>query len=105
HELRGNLAAGALATMAVGERHAEDIVGGAFARRDLRGLAKPPGEAVLPALDAIAVRRAVLLHEESGGGRELEEMVVQGRGQRLLVGEDERRRAPDQRHVLVAEAD
>ena len=31
-------------------------------------------------------------------------MIVEGRGQRLLVGEDEGRRAPDQGHVLVAEA-
>src|SRR6188474_3497248 len=66
HELGGNLAAGALAAVAVGERHAEDIVGGALARRDLRRLAKPPGEAVLPPLDALAVGRAVLFHEESG---------------------------------------
>ena len=53
---------------------------------DLRRLAKPPGEAVLPALDALAVGLAVLPQEESSGGGKREEMVVQGRGQRLHLG-------------------
>ena len=104
HQVRRDLAAGAVLAMAVGERHAEQVVRDALARDHLPS-PEPPREAVLAALDAIAVGRPVLAQEEPGALGEREEMVVEGRGQRRAAGQHERRRFPDQRDVLVAEAD
>src|SRR5262245_33460392 len=72
HELRGNLAAGAILAMAVGQRNGQAVVHEAVGDGDLRRLAEPATETVAPPLDARAVRRAVRRQEELRGGGELE---------------------------------
>ncbi len=105
HELWWDLAARPLSAVAVGQGHTEDVIRGALARRDLGRFPEPAREAVLPALDALEIGRAVLALEEVRGGGEGEEVIVEGRGQRRLVLQHQRRGPADPRHVVVPEAD
>src|SRR5262245_21726684 len=104
HELRGNLAARPVLAVAVGERHGEAVIHEAVGDGYLRRLAEPAAEAVTAPLDARAIRRAVLGEKELRGVGELEEVLVEGGGERRLVLEDERRGAPDELHVFLVQA-
>src|SRR5438552_838196 len=80
HELRRDLAAGAVLAMAVGERHAEEVVDEALVYGDLGRLLEPAPQAVLAPLDALAVGCSVRSQEELRRRGELQEMLVQRRG-------------------------
>src|SRR5262245_14818394 len=103
HELRGNLAARPVLSMAVGERHGQAVVDETVSDGDLRRLAEPAPETVAAPLDARAIRGAVLGEEELRRVGELEEVLVEGGGECRLVLEDEERGAPDALHVLLVE--
>src|SRR6266849_6385239 len=105
HELRRDLAAGAVLAMAVRERDAEEVVDEALVDGDLGRLLEPAPQAVLAALDALAVGLSLLTKEELRRGGELEEVLVERGGERRLVLEHERRGAADQSDVLGAQAD
>src|SRR5215468_6342429 len=104
HELRGNLAARPVLAVAVGEGHGEAVVHEAVRDGHFCRLAEPAAETVTAPLDARAIRRAVLGEEELRGVGELEEVLVEGGGDRRLVLEDERRGAPDELHVFLVQA-
>src|SRR5215831_3001639 len=104
HELRGNLAARPVLAVAVGEGHGEAVVHEAVGDGHFCRLAEPAAETVTAPLDARAIRRAVLGEEELRRVGELEEVLIEGGGDRRLVLEDERRGAPDELHVFLVQA-
>ena len=89
--------------MAVRERDGEAVVYEAVADRHLRRLTEPAAQAVTAALDAHAIRRAVLGEEEFCGGGELEEVLVEGGGEGRFVLEHETGRALDHLDVILAQ--
>src|SRR5215467_6657950 len=103
HELRGNLAARPVLAVAVGEGHGEAVVHEAVRDGHFCRLAEPAAETVTAPLDTRAIRRAVLGEEELRGVGELEEVLVEGGGERGLVLENERRGAPDELHVFLVQ--
>jgi hypothetical protein len=103
HEVRRDLAPGTMLTVTVGERDTEKVVDETLLDHDLRRLPEPPSEAMLSALDSLPIGRAVLVQEELRRGREREEVLVQRSCQHPLVRAHERRGAPDQGDVSVAE--
>src|SRR5215831_2170047 len=104
HELRGNLAARPVLAVAVGEGHGEAVVHEAVGDGHFCRLAEPAAETVTAPLDARAIRRAVLGEEELRRVGELEEVLIEGGGDRRLVLEDERRGASDELHVFLVQA-
>src|SRR5262245_18426664 len=105
HQMRGNLSARTVGSVAVGQAHIEQVIGELRRDRRVGRRSQPPSQAVLASLQTFGVDATVLPQKEAGGSRECEEPLVERGREGLGMPEHDRRGAADGADIPVGQLD